>query len=305
VTVRNLLASFRETSQPTAGPQCEALELRQLLAADLIGVSVDAEPPSAQPGEEVDVTLQYRNGGDESTSLFRVDVILSKDATIGNSDDVRIGRFRRFRDIDPAQVVNSTRTFDLPEDMDPGAYFVGFRLDAGQDVDEGDETNNTVISAEQLITVGGDEEADYEVLGRDDEPIADGDATPSIFDGTGFGRVLVNNGTRTREFTIVNDDDTALDIQDIVITGPNASDFQLVDLPTDPILPGDSATFSIESILPGSAGARPPSPSRPAPRATTATTSPSAAAAGAAAAARPTSPSRASPRSPTGIGLRD
>ncbi len=75
--------------------------------------------------------------------------------------------------------------------------------------------------------------------------IADGDVTPSLTDFTHLGSVAVGDNL-VRTFTVQNTGTGNLTITDITLTGANASSFTLGTLtPVSPILPGNSATFTV------------------------------------------------------------
>lgn len=83
--------------------------------------------------------------------------------------------------------------------------------------------------------------------------IVDGDITPSLTDFTHLGAVAVG-GNLVRTFTVQNTGTGNLTLTDITLTGPNASSFTLGMLtPASPILPGNSATFTV-SFSPTSEG---------------------------------------------------
>lgn len=75
--------------------------------------------------------------------------------------------------------------------------------------------------------------------------ITDGDNTPSTTDHTHLGSVAIG-GNVVRTFTIQNTGAANLTIGTISLTGANASSFALGTLtPASPILPGNSATFTV------------------------------------------------------------
>lgn len=86
--------------------------------------------------------------------------------------------------------------------------------------------------------------------GRFAEPIADGDATPAVLDGTGFNSVNVSGRARARTYTITNNGNRSLVLTEIdgsfvQITGNDAGDFRVIQQPTGVLLPGQSTTFRV------------------------------------------------------------
>lgn len=79
--------------------------------------------------------------------------------------------------------------------------------------------------------------------------IVDGDTTPSVTDDTDFGNVDVTAGTNANTFTIQNTGTANLSLTDaspyVVVSGTHAADFTLTAIPTTPITPSGSTTFTI------------------------------------------------------------
>ncbi len=90
--------------------------------------------------------------------------------------------------------------------------------------------------------------------------IVDGDATPSIDDGTDFGNANVTGGAAVRTFTIQNSGTGTLNLSGpapdyVQITGANASDFTVTSQPSSTIAAGNSLTFQV-TFNPSAAGTR-------------------------------------------------
>jgi hypothetical protein len=79
--------------------------------------------------------------------------------------------------------------------------------------------------------------------------IADGDTTPSLTDGTNFGKADVTGGTMNRVFTIYNTGDASLTLSGspkVVVSGANAADFSVTADPTSPVAgTSGSTTFTV------------------------------------------------------------
>lgn len=85
------------------------------------------------------------------------------------------------------------------------------------------------------------------VLGKSDISILDGDTTPSLVDGTDFGSLDINAGFSVETFQIQNLGSVPLNLTNtpqVVLTGPHASDFTVVQ-PSTPIAAGGSASFFV------------------------------------------------------------
>ena len=74
--------------------------------------------------------------------------------------------------------------------------------------------------------------------------ISDGDATPSLSDGTDFGDVISTAGTNTNTFSIANTGNATLTISMIEITGTSAGDFVLGTTPAS-VPAGGTADFDV------------------------------------------------------------
>ena len=87
-----------------------------------------------------------------------------------------------------------------------------------------------------------------DVKGLQGLDIANGDTTPSATDGTNFGQAVFEQQV-TRTFTILDQGAGSLALAGnplVKITGPQASDFQVVQQPAATVAPGGSTTFAVE-----------------------------------------------------------
>lgn len=232
--------------------ELESLESRTLLAADLVADSAGVFPTAdLSPGELVRLTARFSNQGDMTAAPFRIEFVLSTNDTFGDGDDISLGTVRRFRPLDAGDSGSRSRRFALPNDLSPGDYVVGFRLDSGDFVDESNEGNNDLVDDGAVLSVGG-EAADIEISGND-AVIRDGDFTPRRFDGTSFGLAAVDDETVEHTFTITNEGGDDLNIDSIEIVGRNAGSFEVTSQPDDSLAPGESTTLVV-SFDPDSAG---------------------------------------------------
>ena len=79
-------------------------------------------------------------------------------------------------------------------------------------------------------------------------PIVSGDSTPVLQDHTHFGNAAVVGGTLVRTFTVGNTGNAGLALNGtpaVQVTGANPADFTVQTMPTTPVLPGGSTTFSV------------------------------------------------------------
>ncbi len=120
---------------------------------------------------------------------------------------------------------------------------------------DSDENPYQINLTAEAVDVPGPE---MDVFGNGVE-IASGDTTPSAADDTDFGQQNVTSGSVANTFTIQNNGNLDLNLTDpspfVSITGANAADFTLTVLPSSPIAPAGSTTFTI-SFDPSATGIR-------------------------------------------------
>ncbi|GEP41609.1 choice-of-anchor D domain-containing protein [Brevifollis gellanilyticus] len=91
---------------------------------------------------------------------------------------------------------------------------------------------------------GNGVEADVEVRGNS-VFISNGDATPSLANGTDFGRAVWGAGPVEHTFVISNVGSSNLEISNLTITGSQAAHFRLHKDPSSTVMPGSGTTFEI------------------------------------------------------------
>lgn len=92
------------------------------------------------------------------------------------------------------------------------------------------------------------DEPDIAMYGNGAVSITSGDTTPSTTDGTSFGSADVSTGSVTATFSIENRGFTTLTLSDtpvVRITGPNAADFTVVNIPPASYAPAASAFIQV------------------------------------------------------------
>ncbi|HMO03676.1 MAG TPA: choice-of-anchor D domain-containing protein [Kiritimatiellia bacterium] len=85
---------------------------------------------------------------------------------------------------------------------------------------------------------------DIEVRGNN-LAIADGDLTPNVNDHTDFGRVGLVNSNLVRTFTITNNGNATLTLNNVAVGGTHAANFTVISQPSLSIAAGGSSTFQI------------------------------------------------------------
>jgi RHS repeat-associated protein len=116
-------------------------------AADLQVASVTA-PLSAASGDWLSVGYTVINSGlgRTNTNFWRDEVILSKDDTIGNADDVNLGSIYHSNRLNPGENYQGTGSFRLSVDLQ-GDYHVWVRTDANGQVTESLDNNNMGVAS--------------------------------------------------------------------------------------------------------------------------------------------------------------
>ena len=130
-------------------PMFEALESRQLLAADLTGTFAAAAPAEALvPGNRAAITVTIGNDGDASTGPGRVEVFaFPAGGSFDPESATLLGKRRSAQRIAPGGFWDVAVRLAVPPMLTPGAYQLAAVIDAADQTAEDDETNNTATSA--------------------------------------------------------------------------------------------------------------------------------------------------------------
>lgn len=102
----------------------------------------------------------------------------------------------------------------------------------------------------RLYGVGTNDVPEIAVIGQNSSNIANGNTNPTTPNGRDFGNVDIATGSVTRTFTIENQGTGYLTVSSIT---ENSTHYSISGGPTQPIAPGDSATFDI-TFNPSAAG---------------------------------------------------
>ena len=129
--------------------------------ADLVVVSASV-PMTGEAGKalRVEWTVRNQGTGDTAVSSWTDRVILSKDAQIGNGDDIVLGSFSRGEILAPNQSYTRSELVTLPIDAIAG-YQVFVVTDAGNSVYEATQENNNSSTGQPLTVTR--ESADLQV----------------------------------------------------------------------------------------------------------------------------------------------
>jgi uncharacterized protein YkwD len=119
-----------------------------MLEPDLVPTVTDAQIPDLFiPGNASTVSVLIANlGVSDATGSIDVRYYLSADRTL-DVDDALVAEATGERiNIKSGRTQRITEKFDVPDDVEPGSYFIIADVDTGGDVDEVTETNNVAAS---------------------------------------------------------------------------------------------------------------------------------------------------------------
>ncbi len=108
--------------------------------------------------------------------------------------------------------------------------------------DSGSPVSQVVQEFNLEVTHEAVEVPEIELLGLG-QPIANGDSSPSLDNGTNFGAIPVSGGLVTRTFTVENAGTAVLALSGLSLSG--STDFAITQLPQATVNPGASTTFRI------------------------------------------------------------
>jgi Ca2+-binding RTX toxin-like protein len=120
-------------------PLISPLEPRRLFSADLVA-TISVTPGAYDVGQQIPIIVRIRNAGTSTIMPSFSNVVLSRNKTIGDGDDISIGAVST-GGINTGQVIQQTLAPTVLGSFPKGQYFVGVRVDALQSVIESDERN--------------------------------------------------------------------------------------------------------------------------------------------------------------------
>lgn len=210
-------------SNPARTTACvfESMEPRELLAADLAVISVDAVPTTVGPGGSVHVTWLVRNVGDTNIGGQWKDVVyLSADNKIDASDTVLYSQTVNVNLMSPNVGYVGNRNVTLPASVGEGPHYIIVQTDSEGQQGEASETNNVMATqiqvslTERRFGVGNGENYGKAVLTD-----ALGTKVTFVLTGGGWGEV-VGAGADTR---IVLHDTTTRSVLKVITTGKGST----------------------------------------------------------------------------------
>jgi len=124
----------------------EALEIQIASGrADLQAGSVRPRTYTTRPGDTLEVERSLENlGGD--AGAFGYTLVLSRDARLDSRDEV-LYRYRYYQGLEAGQRRSGSVSVTIPNDVRPGHYYVGLRLDGDDEVAESNEANQDQVSS--------------------------------------------------------------------------------------------------------------------------------------------------------------
>ncbi|MEZ5300727.1 MAG: CARDB domain-containing protein [Verrucomicrobiales bacterium] len=148
----------------------EANNIGRFYAPVRVGVDVNLRPGNlpfslaaaeAARGETVELSGSFKNSGAVNASGYRLSAVLSSDQSITTSDRTLL---TAWISTSPPSGYLSGWDLPFPEDIKDGRYWVGFIIDADNDIEESDETDN-VSPPLELIVRPAPEEFRLRILG--------------------------------------------------------------------------------------------------------------------------------------------
>ncbi len=124
--------------------------------ADLKVSNLKITPRSANPGDSVKIEFTVSNQGSSNAPAHTEEIRLSKDATLGNQDDVVL-RTDQVATLAPGDSSRASLDVKIPNATTPGSYTLGVLVDTRNVVTESDKTNNVVSNS---ISISGNVDLD-------------------------------------------------------------------------------------------------------------------------------------------------
>ncbi len=173
------------------------------------------ESSTASPGGQARIDFTLANQGASATGPFTTAIYLSADDVI-DASDVLLGTVTDELAAGQA-IARKNFTIPMPTDLAAGTYYFGLLVDDGNQVTEGNESNNVFAAPLEILAAAA------EIYVTD---VASG---ATVADGTGvlqFGEIEEGTGDVVRTLRLHNDGNTTLELGDIVLpTGFAAEGF--------------------------------------------------------------------------------
>lgn len=218
------------------------------LVPDLQALQAITGQASYDAGEEISFSATIRNAGNAPSGAFEITYTLTIDTTIGDGDDVVLVFKDVVASLGAGENRTDTRVVNIPAGTVPGEYFLSVSLDPDNDLEESNENNNTDLTDTRLVTVQEPppDEPDIVVLGgggldREIQHLAKAIRS----NGTLFGQIDRDGETKTNTFKIRNEGIRDLVITNIVVSGREPGDYEVILEPSATIAPGESSNFQV------------------------------------------------------------
>jgi len=227
------------------------------VSADL-SLSKSVSPTTASPGQPITYTLTFSNTGpDTAGNIVLTDTVpvsvtnvsVASSGAIITDTGTSPAYVWQVQDLAPSQSGIITITGQVNPNLSSSGVFTNTAtISATGDITP---TNNVAAASVTVVAV-----PEIAVLGNG-QVIVDGDTSPSAGDGTDFGSSPLSQAI-THTFTISNSGLAALQLSGpplVALSGPNASDFSVVAVPSTPVGAGQTTTFQVR-FRPSATGVR-------------------------------------------------
>ncbi len=137
-------------------------------------------PESLYSGDDLDISIVVCNYGDGPSTGFNIDFYASSNSSI-SENDYYLGQTRS-SGIESSSASSFLWSGAVPEELPSGDYYVGWIIDADEEVPESDEDDNTGLFWDPLLSVTHQLECDYSISPKSQNHSASG--TSSSFSVT-------------------------------------------------------------------------------------------------------------------------
>ena len=113
-----------------------------LAAPDFVALGLGSYPSPVEPGEEIEVEVTFANDGTTLDDWLSIEISVSSDKVLGNSDDVIFGEEYIYDVWTSGENWTKEIHVTVPTDLASGCYYLGYELDSEHDYAEPSEGNN-------------------------------------------------------------------------------------------------------------------------------------------------------------------
>jgi predicted outer membrane repeat protein len=118
---------------------------------------------SGKPDQTITIESTIKNGGTTSSPVVMVAFYASTDTDI-TASDYKLGQSGNLPALDPGQSQSFTAMRELPINIPPGTYYIGWIIDVDNVADESDESNNTAVIQNISLVLQDPEDGDGSIL---------------------------------------------------------------------------------------------------------------------------------------------